>query len=167
MNCIYCSASVDPSRGQGDHIIPAAFGEFEGDERFRRICRKCNQKIGQAEEELIRCAPESFYRRFVNPKSSRRRGRSRTGSRTSRAPIETAVISGVRQLVRTGDDPLSPQLVDQVIVLAEDGEEIYVELHLGMRPEQLNQRINNALGDRKIKEIQISYYDERRREVIQ
>jgi len=60
--CIYCGKRIDPSKGEGDHIIPKAFGEFRGDLHFRRICGDCNTKIGKAESVLIRCGPESYFR---------------------------------------------------------------------------------------------------------
>ena len=78
--CIYCDSPFDSSRGEGDHIIPAALGEFEGDVHFRRICPKCNSRIGAYEQQIMQCGPENLLRTLVSPSSKRlkRRGRGRT-----------------------------------------------------------------------------------------
>src|SRR5438105_4823171 len=44
--CIYCPKEFDPSRGEGDHILPAALGEFQREVRFRGQCPSCNNTIG-------------------------------------------------------------------------------------------------------------------------
>ncbi len=149
--CIYhaespdCMKSFDPTKGEGDHIIPAAFGEFEGDARLRRICPKCNNRIGRCEQELLGCAPEAMLRRFVNPKSKRLRHRG-TGQVKSVAgvpgPQYTADLGGLSQLVQLSpDDPRKSLPLAQLIIPGENDSEHYIRLFPGMRPEQLQKRI--------------------------
>ncbi len=71
--CIYCNAHVDTSKGVGDHVIPAALGEFKGATNFRGICNKCNHKLGRIEEELIRSSPAAYYTRVSLPPGRRSR----------------------------------------------------------------------------------------------
>lgn len=44
--CIYCGSAFDPAAGDGDHIFPAALGEFLGFDVFRGACTPCNNRIG-------------------------------------------------------------------------------------------------------------------------
>ncbi len=57
--CIYCPKEFDPSRGEGDHILPAALGEFRGDVRFRGQCPSCNNVIGRFEQQVVQSGPEA------------------------------------------------------------------------------------------------------------
>jgi len=76
--CIYCTASFNPAKGAGDHILPVQLGEFKNDVRFRRICASCNNNIGSSEQQLLLCGPESFFRDLVKPKVPKRRKRGRS-----------------------------------------------------------------------------------------
>ena len=58
--CIYCSKSFDPTKGQGDHIIPAQLGEFRDDVRFRGICRECNTHMGDQSSNSSNVDPNGF-----------------------------------------------------------------------------------------------------------
>lgn len=59
--CLYCPEPAD-SR---EHPLPAAFGEFQGAPQLHnRVCTKCNNRLGVLEEQLTRCGPEAFFRRF-------------------------------------------------------------------------------------------------------
>ena len=60
--CIYCPQTADSL----EHPLPAAFGEFENAPHLvDRICRKCNnERLGVLDEQLTRCGPEAFIRRF-------------------------------------------------------------------------------------------------------
>jgi hypothetical protein len=78
-NCIYCGKTFDPSKGQGDHVIPAAWGEFRNDIRFRGLCQKCNQKIGKTEQHMLQCGPERIFREMVVPLFSLERQKSILG----------------------------------------------------------------------------------------
>lgn len=60
--CIYCPQAADTL----EHPLAAAFGEFENAPGLMdRICRKCNnERLGVLDEQLTRCGPEAFIRRF-------------------------------------------------------------------------------------------------------
>lgn len=147
--CVYCSKTFNPSKGQGDHIIPVQFGEFEGDVRFRRICLQCNNRIGRAEEQLLRSAPECFFRNIVNPKvpSSRQRGRSlNVGSKDAPPPECKIEMGDHHQLVHLSTDhPENVYPVDQVVIHDSEGNEYFFKLFPGMKPEPLKKRIDSEV----------------------
>jgi hypothetical protein len=60
--CIYCLVTADSL----EHPLPAAFGEFENAPQLvDHICRRCNnERLGVLDEQLTRCGPEAFIRRF-------------------------------------------------------------------------------------------------------
>src|SRR5580658_2337094 len=61
--CLYCS---QPALSL-EHILPAAFGEFAGAPLLRnRICKDCNNRLGLLDEQMSRCGPEAFIRRYYN-----------------------------------------------------------------------------------------------------
>lgn len=61
--CLYCS-SPGLSR---EHILPAAFGEFEGAPILRnRICGACNQRLGILDEQMTRSGPDAFIRNYFS-----------------------------------------------------------------------------------------------------
>jgi hypothetical protein len=61
--CLYC-----PEPGLSlEHVLPAAFGEFAGFPLLcNRICQDCNNRLGLLDEQLTRCGPEAFIRRYYN-----------------------------------------------------------------------------------------------------
>ncbi|MCX5675241.1 MAG: hypothetical protein NTX87_09550 [Planctomycetota bacterium] len=122
MKCIYCSNPSNP-RGQGDHIIPAALGEFLGDTHFRRICVACNSKIGQAEQQLLQCGPEALERLALSVvgRRSRRRGKPALVGAGGMPPPETVheTDDGPRTLEMLSPGNFSP--VDEVTILDENG----------------------------------------------
>jgi len=142
--CIYCGGPPNP-KGEGDHVIPAAFGEFMDDVRFMQICVECNQEIGRHEEQLIRCGPESVIKSFVNLKSRRTRRRSRGGNLGAHGtpPPESRVDRNDHTLLvkRDPNDPRDVYPVDQLVVRDSDGEYRSVQLFEGMQPEYLRKRV--------------------------
>lgn len=70
--CIYCYVRFDPSKGEGDHVIPRAFGDFRNPIIFRGACPSCNNKLSPLEEELLRTAPEAVMRRYAGATESRK-----------------------------------------------------------------------------------------------
>ena len=61
--CLYCA---EPALSL-EHIIPAALGEFERAPLLRnRICNTCNNRLGLLDEQMTRCGPEAFIRRYYN-----------------------------------------------------------------------------------------------------
>jgi len=64
--CIYCPQTANSI----EHALPASFGEFENAPQLvDRICRKCNnERLGVLDEQLARCGPEAFIRKFYGVK---------------------------------------------------------------------------------------------------
>lgn len=61
--CIYCSSAGPFSN---EHAIPRCLGEFQGFPVLTdRICRSCNNQIGQVEEQFCRSGPEAFFRTLL------------------------------------------------------------------------------------------------------
>ena len=62
--CIYCPEPADTK----EHVLPAAFGEFEGAPYLKeRICHCCNNnRLGLLDEQFARCGPEGFLRRHYD-----------------------------------------------------------------------------------------------------
>ena len=59
LTCIYCES--EPA--SEEHAFPACFGEFEGFPLLlNTICRRCNEKIGLAEQQLCRSGIEGVLR---------------------------------------------------------------------------------------------------------
>lgn len=146
--CIYCGISLDPTKGDGDHIIPVQLGEFRNDVRFRRICPPCNNKIGRSEQQLLQCGPESFLRDIVNPKIPAKRQRGRSQVKTAMGaptPESTIDLGDHRELVRrTKDKPTNVMPVDQMVIHDDKNREHFFKLFHGMRPEQLKKQVEKA-----------------------
>jgi len=144
-SCIYCSREIDPSRGEGDHIIPAAFGEFDEARRFRQICVECNSSLKVHEEELIRCSPSAIVRGLVGAMQSRRGAPiGRRGARGARPPTLFALHSDHKELVR--EDPLSRGSVvpvDQLIIQTKSGATQWIELFPAMTARAVRKRLED------------------------
>jgi hypothetical protein len=165
--CIYCSGTFDPTRGEGDHIIPSSLGEFENDVRFRGACPRCNGIVGQAEQQLVQCGREAFLRQIVKPKSRRaeKRGPGQMrGAMKAPAPQFTIDLGDHLALVEPSpDDPRDVYPVDQVIVADEAGHTEPVRLFPGMRLEQLRSRLSRmSIGEAKTARLRCDddHYDE-------
>lgn len=162
--CIYCANSFDPAKGEGDHVIPAALGEFRNDTRFRGCCSDCNNRIGRSEEVLLRCGPEAFFRRVVNPAipASRRRGRaSILGARGNPAPLFTAKIGGIHALVRPSEtNPLRASGVDQLVVRDSGGVDHRFRLFPNMNADAFRRKILEKIAPSTISTILLLYYSE-------
>lgn len=143
--CIYCRIPFDPSRGQGDHILPVQLGEFRNDIRFRKICPLCNNQIGKSEQQFLLCGPESYFRDLVKPKipKKRQRGRSKVKAAMGAPSPESTIDHGDhRQLVeRSKDNTNNLFPVDQIVIHDDQGEEYFIRLFSGMSPKQLKDRI--------------------------
>lgn len=145
-NCIYCHKLYDPTRGEGDHVIPVQLGQFQGDERFRRVCKACNGCIGKSEEQFLRCSPIAIYRRLVDPVVPNRRKRNsnyRTGSSGAPPPEYTIDLGDHPAIVNVSqDDPENVFPVDQLVIRDKDGRFHHIRLHPKMRTEQLEKQLN-------------------------
>jgi hypothetical protein len=60
--CLYCSSLANSL----EHVLPAAFGEFTGASNLENcVCGECNNKrLGVLDEQLARCGPEGFFRKW-------------------------------------------------------------------------------------------------------
>jgi hypothetical protein len=59
--CLYCTQPAESL----EHPLPAAFGEFLNAPLLNnRLCKTCNSNLGLLDEQLARCGPEGFFRRF-------------------------------------------------------------------------------------------------------
>ena len=146
--CIYCSAWFDPAKGEGDHIIPSALGEFRNDLRFRGVCPNCNNLIGRSEQQIMQCSFEGIMRDVVGPAicSTRIRGRSRVKSCMG-VPTPEFGIEHEDHYERVRSLPGDPNTVlpfNQAVIKDEDGEDHSFELFDGMTAQQLKDRIGSA-----------------------
>ncbi len=163
--CIYCGSEFDRSRGEGDHILFAALGEFQDDVRFRNLCASCNSRIGRLEQQIVQSGPEGFYRSIVRPSSARlinRRGIGRQrGALGAPGPIFTANMGDHTELVQpSSGSPCDAMAIDQIVMQDERGKDHPLQLYPGMSVEQLKNRIARLdLG--KIKVIRL-HCDEQR-----
>ena len=132
---------LDSAKGQGDHVIPSAFGEFDGDIRFRRCCSQCNNLIGRSEEQLIRCGIEAVVRRFVPAHSTgkrKKRNQKSTGggpgARGASAPTYLVWEDDHHILARphANGQPGDVEPLEQLVLLGEDGKEYPMRLHPGI-----------------------------------
>lgn len=141
--CIYCTKSIDLLRGEGDHVIPAAFGRFQGEFVFRRICRECNRLIGKHEEQLLRCAPEAYVRRIVKPTVKRNnRGTSWVGANGMPPPKFTINHGDHHERVEgSTDDSGTVHPIDQLVIVDKDKRERHIRLFPDMTARQLRSRI--------------------------
>jgi len=147
--CIYCGELFDPTAGEGDHVLSAQlFGLFEGEKRFRGLCKACNNKIGRLEQGAIRGSHLGFYRFLVRPKPGRPnksgclipRGISRATQ-----PKFTVESDGRTQLIELNDEhPECGVLVDQLELYDDKGNHDQVRLYSGMGVERLRSEIQSS-----------------------
>jgi len=153
-NCIYCGTSFDPTRGEGDHVLPCAlFGEFEGDVRFRGACVRCNNALGQNEQKLAQASPLGFFRWVVRPNRRRRKdsGLVQKGAGGCDAPTFTAEYEHGPMLVRpTRDDPSKSTPVDQIVVSEKQGKHYCIPWFPGVGAE----RVRAEMDRRQIGEFE-------------
>ena len=151
--CIYCGRPVDPSKGDGDHVIPARLGKFRNGFRFRRLCVACNGRIGRCEAQLLRCGPERLFRDMVVASTSRSRGRSsswKVGAGGMPPPTMYLDQPGygllLAQKSRSEGDAL--ELVDQLAIEDGSGERHHIRLFPTMTVEALKERVGaSQLGE--------------------
>lgn len=153
--CIYCECGFVSELGEGDHVIPGSLGEFEGDIRFRRMCRECNSKVGHAEQQLVQSGPESIFRVYAKAKPGRRRNRKPTrlkGAKGAPPPRHTVDLGDHSMLVDTNmSDPRDSSPVDQIVIQNHRGEEFYIRLWPGQKIEQFRHALETTvLGKPKV-----------------
>jgi len=145
--CIYCPQTADSL----EHPLPAALGEFENAPQLvDRICRKCNsERMGVLDEQLTRCGPEAFIRRFYgvhgrpthDPVNSFYRG-SAKGHRLEMAVFDPNL--GYDVLLEC-DNGVFRQMC-QLVFIEQPGKKAYhLPIREGTRPERLRAAFK-ALG---------------------
>lgn len=141
--CIYCGTPVDTTSGEGDHVIPAAFGRFKGELKFRRICPQCNSRIGKCEEQLIRCSPESVLSRQVRPQGSRkRRGKTRVGAHGKPPPQFKIQHEDHEELAVESDEVGgSVESPEQLVIVDAEGKQHVIRLFPTMTAESLRAKV--------------------------
>lgn len=134
LQCIYCQARV-PTGEQGDHVLPAGFGGFSHEVRFKGICRRCNSKLSPLDEELLRTAPEALSRWQSNEGFKSRRGQ-RVGWRGTGGlarPRFLMEFHGTIQVVNPSpSEPGSVEAFDHLVFTLSDGSIRHLALHPGM-----------------------------------
>ncbi len=110
MQCLYCSAPGDSL----EHALPAALGEFrDAPNLANRVCTPCNNtRLGVLDEQLTRCGPEAFLRKFYDI-----RGRTATHDKVN--IFERRSAGGQRVDMRSVDKALG---VEVGLVLEAAGE---------------------------------------------
>jgi hypothetical protein len=170
ITCIYCPAKLNPTQGEGDHIIPAQLGEFRNDTRFRRICAACNSRIGHAEQQIVQSAPEGFFRSIVKPQSKRlrkRRSGPRCGAMGAPPPEYTIDMGNYRALVEPMEtNPRDVRPVDHIFVRDKQDKETLVRLHPNIRPDQVLSALAKA-GLGEMKDVRLNCVQERLPEYVQ
>lgn len=136
--CLYCNSPADSL----EHTLPAAFGEFENaPELLNRVCAKCNNTtLGRLDEQLARCGPEGFLRKFFGVQ-----GRP---SHDKVNPFERGSAGGQRLDMRAWDGNLGvevalefdngrPRNMREIVVVEESGKHHHLPIREGTSPEQL------------------------------
>lgn len=121
MICIYCHNDFDPTKGQGDHIIPAMLTDSLM-ERFRGACSECNNRIGASEAQLIRCGPEAIAMRISDPPRRREQSKAWIGAMGAPAPRMTGKYAGVHFVIRPNNgDPSDPEPQETIAYVDDNG----------------------------------------------
>ncbi|MBS3821229.1 MAG: hypothetical protein KGY81_05645 [Phycisphaerae bacterium] len=165
-HCIYCDKPFDPSKGVGDHVIPACLGEFKDDLQFRGLCPVCNGKIGRFEQQVAQSGPEGFFRRLVAPTSKRLRRSGKQNALRQRGALgaprpDYEVSVGDRRVPVISDDsnPETVQLFDVLCVTAANGDKASVHLSPGIAAETIVDRIRKG-GIEPSEECAVRLYSE-------
>jgi hypothetical protein len=170
-SCIYCPALFDPTKGEGDHVIAAALGEFRNDIRFRGACPACNQRIGKSEQVLLHCGPEAFFRRVVNPAlpSSRKRGRAYVKGAMGVPGLSHTIDREDHQMLvlPSVDDPQRVVGVDQLVIQDSKGDEHHFRLFPNMNADALKRDILNTIAPPPIPKVWLHCNDAQRGEEFQ
>jgi len=154
--CIYCGNSFDPCAGEGDHVVPRGFGNFDGAIIFRGACPACNHKLSPLEEELLRTAPEAVLRRFAGA-AKNRRGEPVGWQAASGVPAPRFVIehSDHDELIEAHPSAGGQSRpVDHLAVVMKDGRNVHIRLVPAMSADALRRKLQQqGIADGDIKHI--------------
>ncbi len=141
--CIYCGGEFDPAVGEGDHVLPRGFGDFDGAITFRGACSCCNIKLSPLEEELLRTAPEAVLRRFAGAAKSRR-GEPVGWQGASGIPAPRFAIKHADHDELIEADPSTggqARPVDHLSVVLKDGRNVHIRLVPLMSADALRRKL--------------------------
>lgn len=147
LRCIYCGRFCS-SKGKGDHVIPAVWGEFRGAKQFHAICRSCNNAIGKYEEQLTRCSPEAILANNVIPATKRGRWRARKPFQAAHgapSPVFRASSELGNELVRPMPGG-NYQPLEQLMLWDCEGKAFHVRLYPGMPAHKLQDDVKALNG---------------------
>ena len=136
--CIYCGRFFNASKGEGDYTFAAGvLGVFAGDNRFRGVCRRCNNSFGVNEQVMAQSSPLGLFRAELGFKvRSRGSGhdiRPRGKSKGGFARIATATLTGWNRLVSPAmDGSRNAFPVDQLVIRGPDDQEHFIRLFPNM-----------------------------------
>jgi hypothetical protein len=152
VRCIYCPSVFDPMQGEGDHVLPRGFGDFENAILFRGVCRACNNKLSQLEEELLRTAPEAVYRRMAGAGRNRRGQPVRWQGASGVPPPQFEIAHSDHGELVDADPQVPGQStpVNQLVVFRNDGQSFTIRLFPGMNANALQRKLEQqgiAAGD--------------------
>jgi hypothetical protein len=141
--CIYCDSPANSI----EHALPAAFGEFENAPKLlNRVCVNCNNTtLSQLDEQLARCGPEGFLRKFFRVYGRR--------SHDKVNPFERGSAGGQRLDLRAWDDKLGIEValeceygiyrnMREIVAVEESGKTHHLPIREHTSPEQLRAAFN-------------------------
>lgn len=140
--CLCCAAPPNSI----EHPLPAAFGEFENAPLLHdRLCRECNRRLGQLDEQLARSGPEGFLRQFYGIK-----GRPSKGESVN--PFLRGNAGGRRLEMKSYDQNLGMDVLLEIqnavprqlpqVIFVKDGQAHHVPLSNTTTPDQLRNSYN-------------------------
>jgi hypothetical protein len=145
--CLYCSDSP----GTREHVLPAAFGYFKNSPMLQeRLCPNCNNKrLGVLDEQLARCGPEGFFRKYygvlgrkehdsVNPFMRGSAGGKRIEVTT------TDGETGREVAIEISGNGQASQLCAMTLIEEESGQCHHIPLHPAMTADQLRTAFNRC-----------------------
>lgn len=141
--CIYCGRLFNPMIGEGDHVLPHGFGDFDGAIIFRGACPRCNGDLSPLEEELLRTAPEAVLRRFVGAATNRRGKPIGWKAASGVRPPRFVIRHGDHEELVEGDSTVGGQVrpVDHLTVVLKNGRNWHIRLFPTMSAEALRRKL--------------------------
>jgi hypothetical protein len=141
-DCIYCSKPA----GSLEHVVPAAFGEFEGAPNLQNyLCEDCNRTLGLLDEQLSRCSPEALVRSLQGIKGRKAHDKINPFARGSAGGNRIKVTSfdkeaGIEVNLELVNGE-ARQLCEILIIDSETHEVKHLPLRENMTPEQLRDEL--------------------------
>lgn len=156
--CIYCT-SQGPFGRREEHTLPRGFGEFKDAPILKgRVCTKCNNEIGQFEEQLCRSGVEGFFREYlgIEGRSSHQRVNPFLRGSSGAAPIDFIAEHsqiGCPVLWELNRGERTVREVRQVILIPEHGESQALRIPDWMKTSEELRKEIEKLNLGKLKEV--------------